>query len=220
MVRRSSSVRSPSVTMALTSGWPVVMVPVLSNIHNVNRATFSSVSPVLMSIPRFAPTPIPTMTAVGVASPKAQGQAMTSTEMKLLIAHCHASPEPMSNHMTKARVAMIRTKGTKIAATRSASVYGGFRSLGTLHGGNDLGQGRIFTDACRLEGEGARLVDRTTVHLIAWSFADGEAFPREERFVDDRLSEKNHPIGGDTLSWPAKDPIPHLDFRYGYLLLS
>ncbi len=34
-----------------------------------------------MRMPLVAATPVPTMTAVGVASPSAQGQAMTSTLM-------------------------------------------------------------------------------------------------------------------------------------------
>lgn len=36
-------------------------------------------SPPLMRIPLMAPTPVPTMTAVGVANPKAQGQAILNT---------------------------------------------------------------------------------------------------------------------------------------------
>ena len=38
----------------------------------------------LMRMPSRAATPVATMTAVGVASPKAQGQAMTSTSMAFM----------------------------------------------------------------------------------------------------------------------------------------
>lgn len=41
----------------------------------------SSGSPPLIRIPFWAPTPVPTMTAVGVASPREQGQAMDRTVM-------------------------------------------------------------------------------------------------------------------------------------------
>ena len=34
-------------------------------------------------MPLVAPTPVPTMTAVGVAKPKAQGQAIANTEMAI-----------------------------------------------------------------------------------------------------------------------------------------
>jgi hypothetical protein len=48
---------------------------------------FSKTSPPLMSIPYEAATPVPTMTAVGVASPKAHGQAMTRVEIPKLKAN-------------------------------------------------------------------------------------------------------------------------------------
>ena len=41
----------------------------------------SSGSPPLMRTPCWAPTPVPTMTAVGMASPRAHGHAITKTEM-------------------------------------------------------------------------------------------------------------------------------------------
>ena len=41
----------------------------------------SSGSPPLMRTPLCAPTPVPTITAVGVARPRAQGHAITRTEM-------------------------------------------------------------------------------------------------------------------------------------------
>jgi len=47
----------------------------------------SNACPPLMSTPWDAPTPVPTITAVGVAKPKAQGQAMTITD----IPNCKAS---------------------------------------------------------------------------------------------------------------------------------
>jgi len=41
----------------------------------------SNTSPPLISTPKFAATPVPTITAVGVASPKAHGHAITKVEM-------------------------------------------------------------------------------------------------------------------------------------------
>ena len=48
----------------------------LSLIHISSRDTA-----VLNRIPFFAPSPLPTMMATGVASPRAQGQLITSTEI-------------------------------------------------------------------------------------------------------------------------------------------
>ena len=65
----------------MTCGSPAVMVPVLSSATMSTRPVSSSDAAVLNRMPFFAPSPLPTMMATGVASPSAQGQLMTSTEM-------------------------------------------------------------------------------------------------------------------------------------------
>ena len=72
---------------SLTRGLPLVSVPVLSKTTVVIDDIFSRMSPPLIRIPKEAATPVPTMTAVGVASPKAQGHAMTSVEIPKLNAN-------------------------------------------------------------------------------------------------------------------------------------
>ena len=57
------------------------MVPVLSSATMSTRPVSSSDAAVLKRMPFFAPSPLPTIMATGVASPSAQGQLMTSTEM-------------------------------------------------------------------------------------------------------------------------------------------
>jgi len=56
-----------------------VSVPVLSNTIVSTRASVSSASALLTRMPSSAPRPVATMIAVGVASPIAQGHAITST---------------------------------------------------------------------------------------------------------------------------------------------
>ena len=65
--------------MSVTFGSPLVIVPVLSRAAIFIFPVSSSEAAVLKRMPFFAPTPLPTMTATGVASPKAHGQLMTST---------------------------------------------------------------------------------------------------------------------------------------------
>src|SRR5579859_4680758 len=60
---------------------PTVNVPVLSNTTLVIRVACSSVAPPLIRIPFVAPTPVPTITAVGVDKPNAHGHATTITEI-------------------------------------------------------------------------------------------------------------------------------------------
>ena len=62
-------------------------MPVLSNTIVVIEETFSRTSPPLIRMPYDAAMPVPTITAVGVARPKAQGQAMTKVEIPKLKAN-------------------------------------------------------------------------------------------------------------------------------------
>ena len=70
----STSIRS------LTEGVPAVSVPVLSKTTVVMPLIFSRTSPPLIRQPKEAAIPVPTITAVGVAKPKAHGQAITKVE--------------------------------------------------------------------------------------------------------------------------------------------
>ena len=58
---------------------PSVTVPVLSSTIVVARRVCSSTSGPRMKTPSWAPRPVPTSSAVGVARPSAHGQAMMST---------------------------------------------------------------------------------------------------------------------------------------------
>jgi len=66
-----------------------------------------------MRIPFSAPFPVPTMIAVGVARPRAQGQAMTSTATKLSRPYVRDGSGPKSSQAIRVTVAMPITAGTK-----------------------------------------------------------------------------------------------------------
>src|SRR5439155_16634434 len=74
-----------------------------------------------------APRPAATMIAVGVASPIAQGHAITRTATALVSARRPAGSGPRSHHETNVSAAITRTTGTKTPATRSASRWIGAR---------------------------------------------------------------------------------------------
>ena len=105
--------------MSVTRGLPWVRVPVLSTTSTLIFSASSSAAPSLIRIPAFAPWPVPTMIAVGVARPRAQGQAITSTATALIKARVKSPDHP--HQPTKVSTAMAQTTGTKIAATWSAS---------------------------------------------------------------------------------------------------
>jgi len=110
--RSSSSSSTPSAGSAsVSSGLPSVTVPVLSSTTAPILWAVSSASPLLIRMPCSAPLPVATMMAVGVASPSAQGQAMTSTEMKIRSAK--AMSRVAMYQATAATSAIAHTAGTK-----------------------------------------------------------------------------------------------------------
>ena len=64
---------------SVTPGRPSVRVPVLSSTTASILLPRSSASPFLIRMPRRAPSPVPTIMAVGVARPSEQGQAINRT---------------------------------------------------------------------------------------------------------------------------------------------
>ena len=68
------------------AGRPSVIVPVLSKTTVLSFCAVSSASPLRIRMPCSAPWPVPTMIAVGVARPRAQGQAMISTATAFSVA--------------------------------------------------------------------------------------------------------------------------------------
>ena len=82
-IRSSSRLTPAAGYTSVIIGAPLVMVPVLSRTTTFALPVSSRDTAVLNMIPCLAPTPFPTMIATGVASPSAQGQLMTSTEIAL-----------------------------------------------------------------------------------------------------------------------------------------
>ena len=102
---------------------PVVTVPVLSSTIVSTLRVDSSTSGPLMSRPSCAPRPVPTMSAVGVASPSAHGQAMISTATAAVNANVALSPVPSQKPSVATATPM--TTGTNTPETRSASRWTG-----------------------------------------------------------------------------------------------
>ncbi len=62
-------------------------------------------------MPFSAPIPVPTITAVGVANPNAQGQAIIKTAIKMVRAK--RKPLPAISQTPKASIPITTTAGTK-----------------------------------------------------------------------------------------------------------
>ena len=118
-----SSSPIPAATTSVTSGSPLVRVPVLSITTVSILAIPSRAVAFLNNTPRLAPIPVPTMIAVGVARPRASGHVMTTTVMAKSIA-C-ATPTPASIHTAKVTVPPMRATNTSQNAARSARRWPG-----------------------------------------------------------------------------------------------
>ena len=73
----------------------------------------SSASPPRIRIPCSAAFPVPTMIAVGVARPSAQGQAMMSTAIAAASANVSRGSGPNTSQPPNVRAATTSTAGTK-----------------------------------------------------------------------------------------------------------
>ena len=120
----SSSLVPGSGEMVVTMGLPSVSVPVLSKTTRVIRPARSSAAADLIRMPRRPASPVPTMMAMGVASPSAHGHEMMRT---VTIAMMPVENSDQSSR-TAARIvhppivstAMASTAGTKMLLTLSA----------------------------------------------------------------------------------------------------
>ena len=109
--KRNFSSKFSAATISVTTGFPSVMVPVLSKIIVCNLCVVSKASPLFINIPFSAPFPVPTIIAVGVANPNAQGHAITNTEIKIVNEKRMLCPE--INHSRLDNIATMIIIGTK-----------------------------------------------------------------------------------------------------------
>ena len=96
---------------------PVVSVPVLSKTTTCVLARASRAEASRKSTLLRAASPVPAIKAVGVARPKAQGQAITKTDTA-----CNRAVDPSApknNHAANVISAMIIMAGTKNSVMRS-----------------------------------------------------------------------------------------------------
>jgi hypothetical protein len=124
MVRRCDTSPS-SASTEVTKGRPSERVPVLSKRTVSTRCAFSRLSMSRIRIPARAAAPVPATRAVGAARPRAQGQAITSTDTAASIAW---EKEPSTaSQANRVNPATPSTRGTKAVAARSTK-----RCSGTL----------------------------------------------------------------------------------------
>ena len=100
--------------MSFTCGFPTVIVPVLSKTIAFIECASSKLSADFINIPFSAAFPVPTIIETGVASPKAQGQDITKTEIPIESANSNGYPN--SSQIIVAIIAIVITIGTNTPA--------------------------------------------------------------------------------------------------------
>ena len=193
---------------------PVVSVPVLSKATSVTRADCSIASPLRNRIPDSAPRPLPTMTAVGVASPRAQGQAMIRTATAACNAVATSAPD--SSQPTRRGRPPSTTTGTNTAETRSARCWTGAlefcASSTALTIPASGGAGPI---AVARDQETPVLVDGRAVDGVARMLLDRKRLAGEHALIDRGLPVDHFAIRRDLPSGRTTMRSPNLDLHDG-----
>ena len=171
-----------------------------------------------MRMPWRAATPVPTMMAVGVASPSAQGQAITSTETAAMMA---SDGLPVISHQAmQVSTATATTMGTKIDATRSTR-----RRTGALLLWADctslMMPARV--DSAPTDVASMRIrpfaVDGATDDIVARGLRDRQALAGEQRLVHLTFAVADATVHRDAFAGAYDHPLAPLYRRRRYLHL-
>ena len=214
---RAGATPSPSVpgagTTVATCMRPSVMVPVLSRTAASTTWVASSTSPPLITMPSCAPRPVPTMIAVGVARPSAQGQAMIRTATAAVNAWSAGLPSAQPDQQRDQRDHEHGRHEHRRDAVGQA-LHRRLRALRLLDQARDLRQRGVVADPGRLHDQPAGRVQRRAEHRVAGDDVDRHRLPGEHGDVDGRRrrrrrcrrSRSAHRAGRRTGRRPAGRP--------------
>ena len=152
-----------------------------------------------MRIPSCAPRPVPTSSAVGVARPSAQGQAMISTATAAVNDGGAVSPVPSQNP----RVPMARAMTT---GTNTAEIWSARRCTVALPFWASVTSRAIWASAVSAPTRVARTTSRPPALTVApVTGLPGRDFDRyrfagQQRGVDGRGAFLDDAVGGDLLA--------------------
>ena len=190
-------------------------------------------------MPCSAPRPEPTIRAVGVARPRAHGQAMTSTAIPAKMARdkifwdgfTQGTKEDercimdmkregnVSQRITVAR-AITRTEGTKNAVTLSANSWiGDLGALTLLHQLDDIREERVFPDFIGLDLQKSHLINCSAYDHIPNLFPYRHRLTGSHGFVNLALSFGNYSVSRYLFPRLDNHYISNLELFDRYLLL-
>ena len=200
----SSGSSMPSATTSVTSGSPLVRVPVLSITTVSIRAEVSSAVAFLNSTPRWAPSPVPTMIAVGVARPERVGAGDHHDGDREQQRGLHPGADGQPDRERQA-AADQRDQHQPERGPVGQPLPGGLGVLRLLHQGDDLRQRGVRADLGGPDPQRAGDVDRRADHLRAGRLGHRQALAGDHRLVDLGLARPRRPRrpGSSTRAGPA-----------------
>ena len=141
---------------------------------------------------------MPTMMAMGVASPRAQGQAMMSTATALTSACGRAGAGPKMSQAMKVMKRGADNGGNKDGGNLVGQMLNG--STATLRlpdQADDLGKHGLTADALGSHQDGAVAVDAGADDAVAGMLFDGDGFAGNQRLIDHRAAFEHEAIDGN-----------------------
>ena len=212
--RSSSSVSAKPGTglRAVTAGRPRVSVPVLSNTTVSIRPADSRACPPRTRMPVSAPRPVPTMIAVGVARPMAQGQAMTTTvtNASQRERQPRLRPEGQPGHEGQRRQDE-HDRDEDLADPVGQALDGGLAALGPTDHLDDPGEGGLAAHPGRPEDERAGRVEGGPDDLVADRPVDRDGLAGDHRLVDRRSALDDDPVDRHLVAGPDPDQVARID---------
>ena len=195
----SASSMPSAATISASAIRPVVTVPVLSSTIVSTRRVDSRISGPLISRPSCAPRPVPTSSAVGVASPSAHGQAMISTATaarereREVLARADPEAERGERDAEHDRHEDARDPVGEPLDRRLAGLRLGDQA-------RDLGQRGVGADLRRAHDEPAAGVDARARDLVAGLLLDRHGLAGQQRLVDGGRARLDDAVGRDLLA--------------------
>ena len=166
-----------------------------------------------MRMPSCAPRPVPTSSAVGVASPRAHGQAMISTATAAVKAGLRAARRMRSQTAQRGEREHEHHRDEHRGDAVGEPLHGRLAGLRGRDEPADLREPRLLADAGRAHDERARRVDRRAGHLVAGADVDRHGLAGQQRRVERGRAADHDAVGGDLLAGPDDELVAHVQLR-------
>ena len=182
-------------------------MPVLSSAIASSAPIPSSVAASLIRMLWRAPMPVATATAVGVASPSASGQAITTALIAKVSVRMKSSSENAVQAPKVRRPTEIATT-TSTAAARSASRWPGAFELWARSTRSMIWPSAVSAPILVASNtRRPRLVDRAADDLVARPLLDRDGLAGDQALVDRARAALHDAVDRDLVSRPEPDPV-------------